>query len=47
VHRVLEETVNTPDGKLKTGFGRTRLRGFLGGGSLASLATFAAFSTFA
>jgi hypothetical protein len=47
VDRVLEKTVHTTDGELQTSLGRTRLGRLLRGGGLASLSSFAAFSSFA
>lgn len=44
VDRVLEETVDTTNGELKTRLGRPRLRGLLARGGLASLAALASFS---
>ena len=47
VNGVLQETVNTTDGELKTGLGRSRLWCLLAGGGLASLSSFSALSSFA
>lgn len=47
LYRGLEETVDTTDGELESGFGRSRLGSLFGGRgltALASLTTFASFS---
>lgn len=41
-----EETVDTTNGELKTGFGRTGLRCFLCGGGLTALASFSSLASF-
>ena len=44
VDRVLEETVDTTDGELKSSLARTRLRGLLGCRSLSSLSALSSFA---
>lgn len=47
VHRILQETMDTTDGKLKAGLGTSRLRGLLAGWGLSSFSSLTSFSTFA
>jgi hypothetical protein len=46
MNSLLEESVDTTHRELKSGSGRTRLRGSLGGGGFATLASLATFTTF-